>query len=379
MQNPTVSFVVPCYKLARFLPECISSILSQSFRDIEVLIMDDCSPDNTAEVANAFQDSRIRYVRNETTLGPLRNYNKGIGLSRGKYVWLISADDYLRRPYVLDRYVEVLEAHPKVGYTFCSGVGVRNGTETQLVEYSRYSARNEIVEGRVFLTKLLNCNIVLAASVLVRRQCYEEISFFPLGVVWAGMPIDMAWGGDWYLWLLFALFFDVGYFAEPMVCYREHELNMTNTITQERTKSCWAAELAVLWMIKRKAVELGLQKESRACLRAITSTYTSHMLSKEYSWLNRSSHSSITIEQFEESLCQSTNADEERDWIRARTFTGIADRLQSQGDTISAKKFYVAALKKDPRMAKVYAKILLLLLGKGGDRLRGFLRSCCAN
>ena len=60
----------------------------------------------------------------------LRNYNKGISLSRGKYVWLISADDYLRRSYILQRYVEIMEKHPRIGYIFCPGVGVINGVET---------------------------------------------------------------------------------------------------------------------------------------------------------------------------------------------------------------------------------------------------------
>src|SRR4051794_25603457 len=55
MPNPLVSFVVPCYKLAHLLPECIQSILSQSYTDFEVLVMDDCSPDNTSEVAKSFR------------------------------------------------------------------------------------------------------------------------------------------------------------------------------------------------------------------------------------------------------------------------------------------------------------------------------------
>jgi glycosyltransferase involved in cell wall biosynthesis len=94
--SPTVSFVVPCYKLAHLLSDCVDSILGQTYREFEVLIMDDCSPDNTPEVARSFQDARVKYIRNPTNLGHLHNYNKGIGLSQGKYVWLISADDYLR-------------------------------------------------------------------------------------------------------------------------------------------------------------------------------------------------------------------------------------------------------------------------------------------
>ena len=117
---PKVSFVVPCYKLAQFLPECVTSILGQTFQDFEILIMDDCSPDNTPEVARSFDDARVVYMRNEVNLGHLRNYNKGIELSRGQYVWLISADDCLRRPYVLEKYIGLMDAHPEVGYVFCS-------------------------------------------------------------------------------------------------------------------------------------------------------------------------------------------------------------------------------------------------------------------
>jgi glycosyltransferase involved in cell wall biosynthesis len=115
MQKPTVSFVVPCYKLAHLLRECVDSILSQSHKDLEVLIMDDCSPDNTAEVAASFADSRVIYVKNESNIGHLNNYNKGINMARGQYVWLLSADDYLRRDYVVERYVRVMEEHPGVG------------------------------------------------------------------------------------------------------------------------------------------------------------------------------------------------------------------------------------------------------------------------
>ena len=112
MRSPTVSFVVPCYKLAHLLPECIGSIVSQTYEDFEVLVMDDCSPDGTAEIAQSYGDSRVKHIRNDFNLGHLRNYNKGIGLARGKYIWLISADDYHRKPHVLQIYVEVLDRNP---------------------------------------------------------------------------------------------------------------------------------------------------------------------------------------------------------------------------------------------------------------------------
>jgi glycosyltransferase involved in cell wall biosynthesis len=227
--TPVVSFVVPCYKLAHLLPDCIASILGQTYGNFEVLIMDDCSPDNTPEIARSFQDSRVKHIRNDSNLGQLRNYNNGIGLTRGKYVWLISADDYLRRSYVLERYVNLLDRNPGVGCTFCPGVGVRNRIESDLVRWlshgqSVHGNCDRIIDGHVLLNKLLNENTIVAASAMARRECYERISFFPL---------NMPWAGDWYLWCVFALYFDVGYFAEPMVCYREHDLSMTSSRTQK--------------------------------------------------------------------------------------------------------------------------------------------------
>src|SRR5262245_21301848 len=116
---PKVSFVVPCYKLAHLLQECVTSILEQTCEDFEILVMDDCSPDSTPDVAMSFTDSRISYVRNEANLGNIRNYNKGIQMARGKYIWLISADDRLKQSQALERYVTLLDAHPEIGYVFC--------------------------------------------------------------------------------------------------------------------------------------------------------------------------------------------------------------------------------------------------------------------
>src|SRR5262245_60086033 len=117
---PRVSFVVPCYRFGHLLADCVGSILSQSFPDLEVLIMDDCSPDETPEVASRLStDPRVRHIRNDKNIGHLRNYNRGLSIARGEYLWLISADDRLRRPYVVERFVRLLDAHPDVGYVFC--------------------------------------------------------------------------------------------------------------------------------------------------------------------------------------------------------------------------------------------------------------------
>ena len=367
MSIPTVSFVVPCYKLAHLLPECVNSILVQTHADFEILIMDDCSPDNTGEVTNKFRDPRVKYVRNEQNLGHLRNYNKGIQLSRGKYVWLISADDHLRTPYVLERYVQLMEQYPQVGYSFCPGVGVLNNRETGVLPFSVLGCGDCILDGRAFLEKLVSQNIIIAASVLARRACYERVSLFPLDATWAGLPVEMGWVGDWYLWCMFALSFDVAYFAEPMVCYRQHELNMTAIITdREKVEACAAADIAVPWMVKLQAEQRGMEELAAKCLIAVAAEYARQAFSKSY----RSSEMSLTVDRFEDSLCHSTDDDKERNWVRARFFEGLADRFWLRGDARSALRWYFTAVRKDPTMAKVYGKLALLPFGSLGYSAR---------
>jgi glycosyltransferase involved in cell wall biosynthesis len=127
--------------------------LKQTYGDYEVLIMDDCSPDQTPEVARLFRDQRVRHIRNEKNLGHLRNYNKGIGLSRGKYVWLISADDCLRYAYTLGRYVQFMEERPEVGYVFSPAVRLQDDQETEVVSWSIHGDHDAIFKGHTFLTQ----------------------------------------------------------------------------------------------------------------------------------------------------------------------------------------------------------------------------------
>lgn len=337
---PLVSFVVPCYKLAHLLPECVRSILAQTFTDFEVLIMDDASPDNTPEVAASFGDPRVRHVRNDPNLGALPNYNKGISLARGKYVWLISADDFLRRPDALARLVAVLEANPRVNYVFSAGMGFRDGRETELLKWAAYADHDCVVSGREFLQRLMSYNLVLAPATLARRECYEKLGNFPTRVVWAGVPLDLIWGGDWYLWCLFALHGDVGYIAEPLVCYREHELAVTTTVTREALTNCFRAELGVAWQIKRAAEQLGYADVVARCHLALADHYGHHLTGKPF----RSAESRITLDEFEASLTANAADDAERRLVRAASFVNAGDRCFVKKEYRAAADFYRRAL-----------------------------------
>jgi glycosyltransferase involved in cell wall biosynthesis len=302
------------------------------------------------------------HVRNEHNLGHLRNYNRGIGLARGKYIWLISADDYLLRPYILEKYVCLLENQPRVGYTFCPAVGVGSASDRRSNPWlsfaqSVHGKSNRVIKGHTLLKKLMMQNTIVAASGLVRRDCYEKMGLFPL---------DMPWVGDWYMWCLFALRFDVAYFAEPMVCYREHELTMTKKLWNEDPSVCCKDELAVPWAIKQKADEAGFRNISRNCLVALAQIYARSVATKRYGM----SKPALTLQEFEYSLRRNSASETERAWLRARVYAGIGNEYYWQGERLLAKQFYMGALHSDPWIAKVHAKRLLLSLGRPGEAFR---------
>jgi len=129
--EPLVSVLTPVYNMAEFLPECIESILGQSYKNFEYIIVNNCSTDRSLEVALSYakRDSRVQVLNNERFVGVIENHN--IAFSKmspvAKYCKVVSADDYLF-PDCLMRLVQCAEANPSVGIVGCyqlSGTQIR--------------------------------------------------------------------------------------------------------------------------------------------------------------------------------------------------------------------------------------------------------------
>src|ERR1700691_6171602 len=103
MNPPKVSVLIPTYNYARYLAEAIESVLEQDFQDFELLIVDDCSSDNTAEVVQPFcaRDARVRFAVNPTNLGMVNNWQRCLDHARGSYIKFLFGDDTLANPQAL--------------------------------------------------------------------------------------------------------------------------------------------------------------------------------------------------------------------------------------------------------------------------------------
>ena len=368
--DPKVTFIVPCYKLAHYLAKCVDSILSQTYKDFEILIMDDCSPDNTPEVAQSFGDFRVRHIRNERNLGNIANYNRGIGLARGQYVWLISADDQLRCSYVLDRYVQVMDLHPRVGYVFCPNVELREGMETSVMTSTLLGNKDTLYKGHDFFDMLIRRNVtdaehgesrwfsVEAPAVMVRKECYDKLTLF---------PPELSHAGDRYIWCLFALYYDVAYMAEPMVSYRIHDSSMSyELLKNDKGRKIFSDEITVCWQLRERAEAMGALSAVRSCNKAIVGEYLR--------WLYRMEENCITIECFEESLHSYARDSREESRFLALVYARLGDHYFWRRDLMDARRFYKKAVKQDfwtlrPQILKCILKCVLISMGSVGTVL----------
>ena len=109
MSSPLVSVCIPTYRGAAFLAATIDSVLAQSYRNFELWILDDNSPDDTQAIVSRYSDPRIKYIRNTENLGPEGNWNRCLQLAQGEYFKLLPHDDLLAEN-CLEEQVTVLEA-----------------------------------------------------------------------------------------------------------------------------------------------------------------------------------------------------------------------------------------------------------------------------
>lgn len=209
MTAPLVSVVIPAYNAARTLPATIESVLAQTFRPIEVLLVDDGSTDDTASIAKSFGDS-LRYLWRPNA-GDVAARNTGIRSSTGTYVSLLDADD-LWLPDKLARQIQMMEGDPTIGATQCSALFVDDSLRTLEVRRCR--------DGVADLIDVLRFRGLpaISSSLTVRRHCLERIGF-----------IDATVSGkdEWDLAIKLARSCRFAGIDEPLVLRRVHGTSMT--------------------------------------------------------------------------------------------------------------------------------------------------------
>lgn len=215
--TPLVSVIIPTYNRAEMLKETLSSILKQSYKNLEILVLSDASTDNTEEIVNSFKDSRICYYRFPINQGlPSKVRNEGLRRAKGAFIALCDDDD-LWKSNKIERQLATFQKHPQLLVT---------STRPKYLSKSISLFRAKDIffkSGTLSYDQLLSQNTINNSSVLMRRSLIKAIGLFDESPTLKAME-------DYEYWLRVLKFKDNSIFRDKnkLTIYRLHEAGISN-------------------------------------------------------------------------------------------------------------------------------------------------------
>lgn len=209
--NPLVSVCIPTFNRGHLLRKAIQSVISQTFHDFEIVVVDDHSQEDIESHTFFVNDNRIRYIRNSRNIGMVANFNKCIEVAEGKFVSILHTDDYIETA-MLKRASNFLRSHVDVAmvYTAYYLAHELSGRKKTMLKYPN----DRIFTGTEHFESLIkHGNYIAFSSVMVRKEAYHHVGPF---------QISLPYTSDLEMWLRLSLHYPVAYLASPLVTWRFH-------------------------------------------------------------------------------------------------------------------------------------------------------------
>jgi glycosyltransferase involved in cell wall biosynthesis len=230
MNHPKVTAIVACYNHARFVPEALNSVKAQDYPSIELVVMDDCSKDNSVAVIQEWLKQNwpeATLIAHKTNVGVCRTLNDALRHAHGKHIRLLAADD-VWLPQTLGGQVELMEeSSAEVGVVYSDAYTMNASGETlQEMFIASHRKAQGILDGWLFET-LLQSNFIPAMTALIRRSCFEAVGTYDESLAFE----------DWDMWLRISHEFRFRYYPEATARYRIVGTSMMRTMSGQILES----------------------------------------------------------------------------------------------------------------------------------------------
>ncbi len=217
---PAVSIIIPNYNHAPFLNQRIDSILKQTYQDFEVIIMDDCSTDNSKEIIERYRGNAFvtNIVYNETNSGStFKQWQKGINLAKGAYIWIAESDDWCE-PTLLQELVNGTANNTNIAISYCGSVVIN---EREEILYTSTSKKmGGVTDGITFIkNNLLESNVIFNASMAI----FNKLSFQNISLEFTSYKFC----GDWLFWIKLAQKGSVYTSGKYLNYFRKHDMDVS--------------------------------------------------------------------------------------------------------------------------------------------------------
>ena len=222
---PLVGVVIPNFNYSKYLPEAIDSVLAQTYPNIEIIVVDDGSTDNSIDILQNYE-GKIRVIQ-QANSGVSAARNRGVSESQGKFIAFLDADDSWL-PRKIERQISEFLTDPKLGLVH---VGVN---ETDSVG-NTLRIRRDGMEGEVSQELLLLRSAVLGggSGLMVPRDVFDKIG---------GFDLNLSTSADWEIFYRISSRYPVGFVNETLVKYRMHGTNMHGNVPQMQRELLYAFE-----------------------------------------------------------------------------------------------------------------------------------------
>jgi len=212
-----VSIIIPNYNHSKYLQQRIDSVLNQTFQDIEVIILDDCSTDDSKEIIEQYRNhpkvSSIIY--NESNSGTtFKQWNKGFGIATGEYIWIAESDDWADSKF-LETLIPEIEKDKQIGLIFCDSYlveqngEIRNTPVNSNLEGYYNKGKQEIIKNFIDGTAINNVSAVV----------FRKEKVFEAGLA----PENFKLAGDWFFYVKLLLISDICFIAAKLNYFRQHQ------------------------------------------------------------------------------------------------------------------------------------------------------------
>lgn len=220
-----VSILVPCYNHANYIDDCLKSICEQSYKEIEVIICDDCSSDDSFHILKTWEGkllnnfSRVFLLRNEVNEGVCKTLNRMLCIAKGRYIKILASDDMLLPNAILD-FVHYASKLNDYSLIFSNGLIVDNSISYNQVNYNSFSSfydKAPNLDGNL-TGRLLARDFIYAAGVFIPSDTFRTIGVFDEKYVME----------DFEYWLRASLYKKFVYFNKCTVAYRLNPNSLTH-------------------------------------------------------------------------------------------------------------------------------------------------------
>lgn len=210
-----ISVLITSYNYEKYIKETIQSVLNQTYKDWELIIVDDCSSDNSVDVIKSFNDSRIRLYINEENLGLAKTLKLGVEKATGDWIVFLESDDLINPDYIT-RKIQVIKNNNNISLVFndCNFFGESsrvNDFNTALYKTRLKNAKRKY-PANMFYNFYLSNKIFTFSAVMAKRSDLLQLDY--------DTPVDCLL--DWWLWIQLAYIGDFYYIPEKLTQWRLH-------------------------------------------------------------------------------------------------------------------------------------------------------------